>query len=479
MPSDPSIYNPLAQPLRSPLEYAGQFSQTVNAANQNKLQAVALQQAQEAEQERNALRAYLSSAPDLTSAEGIARGYSAAPTQFGGIAKTFQDRLTAQAQANKDNAQAGKATAETDQAKQATAIQAHQQHLQALSMVQTPQDAVQWMLDGVRTGALPEAGLQQGLAKLQQAATDPQAFAQWKQGVAQAGMTVQQQMEMTAPKPTEIRLGNVVKVLDLNPRSPTYGKEVTPAQQVGISPDTAYSQSQENSRAAAARGVQLQIAGMSPDGAPSQNVEQMAQAIARGAAAPITGFALAKPQGQTVMRRVFEINPQYDETTYGAKVAAAKGFASGQQGNALRSVATANAHLDQMGELVDALNNGNIQLVNKIGNAYQQQTGNPAPTNFDAVKNVIGQEVVKAIVAGGGSAGERDEAAKAFSNASSPAQLKGAIQHYRMIMGAQQTNLLEQRRAAGLPDSTLPNYSGSQSSVPPDIQAILDKHGAK
>jgi hypothetical protein len=170
------------------------------------------------------------------------------------------------------------------------------------------------------------------------------------------------------------------------------------------------------------------------------------------------------------MRRVMEINPNYDATTYAAKLKGAKDFATGQQGNALRSVETANAHLDQMGELVDALNNGNIPIVNRIANAYQQQTGNPAPTNFEAVKNIIGQEVVKAIVAGGGSAGERDEAAKAFSAANSPTQLKQAIQHYRMVMGAQQANLLAQRRAAGLPDSTLPNYSGApQPGTPASV----------
>ena len=129
-----------------------------------------------------------------------------------------------------------------------------------------------------------------------------------------------------------------------------------------------------------------------------------------------------------------------------------------------------------MGELADALNNGNMQVVNKVGNWYKAQTGNPAPTNFDAIKNIVGQEVVKAIVAGGGGVGEREEAAKTFSAKMSPVQLKEVMQHYRMVMGAQADNLMAQRDAAGLPRSTLPKYNagGGQSDLHNAAEAIIN-----
>jgi hypothetical protein len=127
--------------------------------------------------------------------------------------------------------------------------------------------------------------------------------------------------------------------------------------------------------------------------------------------------------------------------------------------------------------LVDALNNGNMQIVNKIGNAYSSQTGNPAPTNFDAAKDVVSKEVVKAIVAGGGGVAERQELSHLMDNAKSPAQLKGVIQQYRNLMAAQHDALLQQRDAAGLPRSTLPNYTeagGSPATAPgmPAMSAI-------
>jgi hypothetical protein len=43
----------------------------------------------------------------------------------------------------------------------------------------------------------------------------------------------------TAAKPTEVRLGNVVKLIDMNPNSLTYGKEVIPQQNMGVTPDAA------------------------------------------------------------------------------------------------------------------------------------------------------------------------------------------------------------------------------------------------
>ncbi len=201
------------------------------------------------------------------------------------------------------------------------------------------------------------------------------------------------------------------------------------------------------------------VAGMNPDGSMAGGLESEAQLIAAGKIAPPSGMAATRPATAMLMKRVSEINPDYDATTYGAKVAAAKGFTSGQQGNALRSISTADDHLAQLDSLGDALNNGNIKILNSIGNAFGVQTGAAPAQVFNAVKNVVGQEVVKAIVAGGGSAGERDEAAKAFATDSSPAQLKQTIAAYRSVMGAQKSNLLEQRRAAGLPDSTLPNYA--------------------
>lgn len=491
-----NIFAQYLQPARSVLDYSNDYAKADQLRNQNAMQAMTLQQAADAQAQRNALRAAVQGGQiDLTSAPGQAQALATAPDVAPALISSVQSGLTSAAKAKLDTASAGEKEALTGKTKQDTAIVAHQQHLQALATVNTPQDAVQWVVDGVRSGTLPEQGLPQALQAIQAASASPQAFAQWKAGVQQSGVTVQQQLEMTAPKPTEMRLGNVVKTIDMNPRSQSFGQEIVGAQNVGISPDAQLSSEtsrannaatigSENSRAAAQRATQLQIAGLGENGQISPNLEAEAQLVAAGRAAPPTGMAATRPAAATLMARVAQINPDYDATTYGAKLAAAKGFTSGQQGNALRSIATANEHLSQLDTLGDALQNGQLPVVNQIANQFGVQTGAAPAQVFNAVKGVVAQEVVKAIIAGGGSVGEREEAAKAFSAASSPAQLKQTIAAYRTVMGAQQANLMEQRRAAGLSDATAPRYGGAgatpaaaSSDVPADIAAILAKHG--
>jgi hypothetical protein len=103
-------------------------------------------------------------------------------------------------------------------------------------------------------------------------------------------------------------------------------------------------------------------------------------------------------------------------------------FMSGPQGNTVRSLGVVVDHIAVMENLLNALDNGNIQKFNQIANQWAAQTGNPAPTNATSAAHIVGTEVVKAIgIAGGGTKEERDAAAQAFGNASSPAQIRGAV----------------------------------------------------
>lgn len=106
-----------------------------------------------------------------------------------------------------------------------------------------------------------------------------------------------------------------------------------------------------------------------------------------------------------------------------------------------------------LGQLSDALGNGDIQLFNRLGQGWAQQTGSPAPTNFDAAKQIVGDEIVKAIVGAGGGVGDREKAAETISRASSPQQLKGVIQTYQGLMSGQLAGLRQQyQKTTGLND---------------------------
>lgn len=230
-----NLFQQYLQPARSVVDYQNDYAKADALKNQNAMQALTLQQASNVQQQRNALRDLVQSGQiDLNDPNGLQKAVTVAPDVAPALAKSIQDQKTSAALAAKDTAQAGNFTASTGKTNQETQIAAHQQHLQALSTVNTPEDAIAWMVQGVKDGTLPAQGLQPALQNLQ--ANGVQG---WKTQTLQSGQTVQQQLEMTAAKPTEVRLGNVVKTIDMNPRSQTFGQEVVGQQAIGQSPDSA------------------------------------------------------------------------------------------------------------------------------------------------------------------------------------------------------------------------------------------------
>jgi hypothetical protein len=441
-----------------------QLMQLQGAQRQNELGALQADETRQGLAEKAGLRSYLQANPNLDSPEGQSGLYRAAPTQAGGILKSRADIASAQSTTAKNNAEAAKINAERAH----TAIV---QTLQTMPTQYDPQALGEWYKQALSNG-VPGVTMQTAQAELQKIPQDQAGYAQWRQQQLMRGVDAAKQIEMAMPKYVDLGSAQV----NTNPLSSAAPLINT------VSPNTVANNRQSAADVATTQAGENLRAGVLPGGGLSPDMETTAKAIAKGQLPAPTGMALLNPKNQRVLARVMEINPEYDSTTVDAKKKAAKDFTTGSQGNAMRSFAVAGQHLDQLGQLVDALNNGNLQIANKIGNMYAEQTGSAAPTNFDAAKDVVSKEVVKAIVAGGGGVSERQELSDLMSKAKSPAQLKGVIQQYRNLMAAQHEALLQQRDAAGLPRSSLPGYGPSadgSSSLPPDVAAALAKHGAK
>jgi len=467
-----NIFAQYAQPQRTVMDYMADFdkrdlanAQLQGVQRQNDLAKLmygqTVQDAQAKANDTNAIRsAYQQANGDQNALLSILRGPGATPgtvAHAGEVEAANLKRQQVGSEVAKNTAQAGEFNANT--------LEKHLGVLKTLSagvMANPTLDSATNALDAFEQ--LTGRQSPQDRAALQQIGNNPEAIKQWAASHALAA-------DKLLPTIQTRNTGGTTDTLAVDPV--TGQVKVTNSVKNTVSPDAQLSSdtsikttgmNNATSRANNAANISkdLTVAGIGPNGAPDSAMETTAQAIAKGQLPPPTGMALLNPRNQRTLARVMEINPDYDASTVAAKRAAATAFTSGPLGNALRSVSTANEHLNQLGELVDALGNGNTQVINKVGNFFATQTGDPKATNFDAIKNIVGQEVVKAIVAGGGGVGEREEAAKAFSTANSPAQLKGTIQHYRMVMGAQANNLIEQRRAAGLPDSTMPNYNRAQ-----------------
>lgn len=367
-------------------------------------------------------------------------------------------------------AQTGEANANTQSKQLETTLKNVQnvgQHIYALS--QTPglthDQAFSAINDWVNQGVIDP---NQGAQIARNLPGDPVQLKAYMQQKAVEGQGIEQQIQTklaSMPKYEYKNTGGSQTPVDINPlTNPT----PQPLRNT-VAPDTAATISKDYA-----------VAGLNPDGTPGTANDALVKMIGENRIVPSDRLE-STPRGQAILSSVEAKYPGYDRSTAQAKVAAARDFTVGKDAAMLRSIGTATKHLDMLDGLVGALDNGNTPLFNKLANAVGAQTGSTAPGNFDAAKDIVGKEVIKGIVAGGGGVDERKEASTALSNAKTPAQLRGVIATYKAIMGAQHESLLQQRDAAGLPRSTLPDYTegAGQSTVPPDIAAILAKHGGK
>ncbi len=471
--------------IENPLTQLGQLTQLQGAQQQNALLGLKMDEARQAQAERDTVRNIVSGLPSTVTDEqriaalrgsGTQAGFAMADT----LEKSLLERQKTRAGAQKDQTEALAKYIST-QGDIATRVMAN-------PTLENANAALNIMAGHAKT-----LGFDHVLPLLE---TERQTIAnmtpdQIKQWAAGHALKAKELLPTIQTRNT----GGSTDTLAVNPV--TAQVQVTNSVRNTQTPDSVAANARIAAEGAANRAQQARLqgeriaaenlrAGVGPGGALDENAERTAQGIASGQLPAPSGMALLNPKNQRILGRVMEINPQYDATTTAAKMKAARDFTTGPLGNSMRSFQVAGQHLDQLGELVDALHNNNMQIVNRIGNAYASQTGNPAPTNFEAAKDVVSKEVVKAIVAGGGGVTERQELSHLMDNAKSPAQLKGVIQQYRNLMAAQHDALLQQRRAAGLPDSTLPNYTepggggaAGTSALPADIANILKKHGGK
>ena len=129
-----------------------------------------------------------------------------------------------------------------------------------------------------------------------------------------------------------------------------------------------------------------------------------------------------------------QYDPSFDQKNYNARYNAVNKFATGPQGQNLTSLNTTMYHLDTLGKAVEALNNGNVQAFNQVGNFMSRQFGYSNVTNFEAVRDVAADEVVKSVLGTAGSDADRQEMRKSILATASPAQLHGVIDRYEDLM---------------------------------------------
>jgi hypothetical protein len=164
------------------------------------------------------------------------------------------------------------------------------------------------------------------------------------------------------------------------------------------------------------------VSGMSP----KELFEDAAKAIANYAEKPP---GLRDPQRTALLARARQINPNYNEAGYGDRDIAYRNWIN-PNGAGFKQIAaftTVAGHLETLDKLGVALKNNDTQAINSAYNWFQVATGDPAVTNFNAAKQAVAAETIKAITGTPGALRDREEAAAIFGAVQSPAQLKGVI----------------------------------------------------
>ena len=168
-----------------------------------------------------------------------------------------------------------------------------------------------------------------------------------------------------------------------------------------------------------------------------------AENISRGNLPPATG-----PNAAKIMNAVIAINPNYNARDFGLQTAAEKEFNIGKNGNKTRSLNVAVSHLTTLETAATALRAGSIPALNQFSQAWQRETGKIGPTSFNAIKELVADEIVAAVVPGVGALADRKALKETIMAKSSPEQLQGVIKQYKELLGGQLGGLEQQYSAA-------------------------------
>jgi hypothetical protein len=189
-----NIFQQYLAPPKSVMEYTAEMDQAdarKQSLQQNALTLAAGQQAsQRAEQLRTALMGLPQGATDDQRIQAMRstatpEGFAAADA----LDKSLTERRKGNAAATKDEVDAAKTSLARD-------VALHDFHSQKLATVQTPEDALAWAQEGNTLGIFKQPGqYDRGVAAIQQAAQNPQAFAQWKAAAMQGGQSVTEQLK--------------------------------------------------------------------------------------------------------------------------------------------------------------------------------------------------------------------------------------------------------------------------------------------
>lgn len=152
---------------------------------------------------------------------------------------------------------------------------------------------------------------------------------------------------------------------------------------------------------------------------------------------PAMLFSLRGNRRENAMGDVMMYDPTYDQRRYAQTNRAISGWAQSPEGRSTRALSVVIEHLGTADHLGRALQNGDVQAINALKNTIKEQFGYAAPATFDFAKQIVADEIAKAVIGGQNAEGDRQALQQRLSRASSPEQLSEIIHTAKELMSGQ------------------------------------------
>lgn len=144
--------------------------------------------------------------------------------------------------------------------------------------------------------------------------------------------------------------------------------------------------------------------------------------------APLTTFSSRQGERAALLAAARQADPNFNAMKYPVRQQVMADFTKGPTANNIVALDQGINHMGTLYDLGQALENKDLKAVNSIINIVKDQTGRPEVNNFNTAKQAVGEELMRVFRQVNASEVEAAQWQKKFSEASSPAQLKGAIQ---------------------------------------------------
>lgn len=202
-------------------------------------------------------------------------------------------------------------------------------------------------------------------------------------------------------------------------------------------------------------------------------VALQAKSYLAGNSPPPTGFALKSPTIAAAYEAAQQADDNFNQTA-GTRYNTIQDFAKGPQtAKTVQSQNVVMEHIQTLRSAVDALHNGDIKAFNAVANTIADQAGKPQPNNFELGRQLVSDEIAKAVLGTAGGVTDREQLQKSLSPNASQEQAYGALDEAGKYMAGQASGL-EQRYKAG---TGLDNYRERWMTAP--AKSLFDRYYPK